>query len=147
MTEQEVRTEHQNMIQVIGFLGGLIFTALVLILQFPDKYRVAFWFIPAQFYFELLVTIMALAGAISVFTSLVLAETASGLYPTTGKLGSLVRILVPLTVELFMMILPMVLWPFTKVGAAVSFGAMIVLLAIILYYGTRPASSPKINAR
>jgi hypothetical protein len=131
---------HPQALVVMGLFAGFALTVVVVILQSPSAFRVAAGPLTGEAYFETVATWLAAVGSISVFGVLATLELASGLAaPGSGsdRLGYACFL-----VALFgwMVVLPLLLLPFTRVGAGVEVALEIGLLyAYFSASGSAPA--------
>ena len=122
---------HQQALTVSGILTGLTLTALVLILTNPGSFHAAIGHLNGEQYFETVVTYVALIGVMSSVAMLAFLEIAGGLAPKLTPLDTLGTTFFLVSVFGFMGVLPLLLAPFTRVGAAVVLGAD---LAVVVTY-------------
>jgi hypothetical protein len=126
---------HQQAITVLGLFTGFSLTALVLLLSAPRTFQVPFGTLSGVEYFQLLVTYVALVGSVCSVGALMMVEVAGGLAELYSVLDQLATTLYVISVIAFVLILPLLLVPFTASGAGVVFLAEVVLLT--LYFVAR----------
>lgn len=68
----------QQALPTAGFLGGISFTALVLVLQAQAEFTPSAWGIWGTVYFGILVSIIGSASAFFIFASVVMTGVAAG---------------------------------------------------------------------
>jgi hypothetical protein len=120
---------HQQALTVLGFFTGFALTSLVLILTSPASFRVPIGPLSGAQYFQLVATYVAVTGAVSSVGILAFLEVAGGMAAVFSRLDQFATILYLTAVFAFMGILPLLLSPFTHVGAAGVLGAEAFLLA------------------
>lgn len=113
---------------VTGFYGTLTFTALVLVLSFPDRWRQNFYGLPGDLYFDTIVTSFSTICALCVLTSL----GYSHLHTVSGdqkrmKIEAYVRFGYKWSQGLLLVVFPVILIPFTLVGMVLVFGGEIIM--------------------
>jgi hypothetical protein len=138
---------HQQAIAVLGLFTGFSLTALVLILSSPRYFQVPFGSLSGVAYFQLLATYVALVGCVCSVGALTMVEVAGGLSELYSVLDQLATTLYVLSVVAFVLILPLILVPFTQAGAAVVFAAEVILMLLYLVARQRPLSPRAIQLR
>lgn len=123
---------HQQALTVSGLFTGLTLAALVLILNSPGPFHTGVGPVSGQVYFEVLVTYIALLGAASSLAMLSYLEIAGGMAEKFSALDTLGTTFFLTTVFGFMGVLPLLLVPFSRVGAALVAGAELVMVIIWL---------------
>jgi len=130
------RTFFQQVLPVMGFLGGVAFAGLVFILSVPERFQVPVGFLSASEYFGFLTTVLAISSVLCVFSSLGLASLGAGEKNLTkwSQKFSLNCALVGICS--FLLALPLLLFPFTFYGAVVISALEIVLLGFAYHVRT-----------
>jgi len=121
------------MLLVAGFLGALGVTALVLILQSPKAFQEPEWLLNKHEFSAILVVLLALLIVFSVFTAVEEVDIASGSRSgdsLSAKFGNLT--LYGAWIAL-MIVLPLLLVPFTPLGAGGIATVEFIMLLIALY--------------
>jgi len=110
---------HQQVLLVNGFLGGIAFTGLILVLTDPNNFQPAIFKQYAVIYFYFLIAILAGSSALCVLSSLAEMQIAGGMVlpgSSTEWFGTLTSTFGFMG---FGLALPMLIFPFTIVGASV----------------------------
>ncbi len=118
---------------------GLTLTALVLILNAPASFHAPLGPISGQDYFELVVSYVAIVGGMSSIGLLSFLDVAGGLSTKGGFVDQFGTVLFFLSVFGFLGALPLLLAPFTRVGALVI---LIMEVALLLAYAIGRRLSP-----
>lgn len=121
---------HQQALIVAGLFTGLTLTALVLVLSSPAAFRVAIGPLSGSEYLATVATYIAFVGSLSSVAMLMFLEIAGGLAQTFTLLDKLGTGFFLGSVFGFMGILPLLLVPFTRTGAAVVLGVEAALLTV-----------------
>lgn len=121
---------HQQALTVSGLFTGLTLTALVLILNSPRAFHAPIGPVSGQQYFETVVTYVSLLGVTSSIATLSFLEIAGGLAAKRTPLDTMGTAFFLTTVFGFMGALPLLLAPFTPVGAGVVLAAEAVVTAL-----------------
>jgi len=121
---------HQQALVVMGFFSGFAFTALVLIMQSPTAFRVAVGPLSGEEYFEALTTAIAVVGSVCIFGVLAAMEVAAGLAEAASSVDKFGFACFLVGLFGLVCVLPLLLIPFTRIGAAILVGLEIVLLVI-----------------
>jgi hypothetical protein len=129
MPTTEASVLHQQALTVTGLLTGLTLTALILIPNSPHSFRVAIGPLSGEQYFETLVTYVALLGVLSGVAMLSFFEIAGGLAQTLTPLDTMGTTFFLVTVFGFMGVLPLLLLPYTPIGAGIVLGGVLVLVS------------------
>jgi hypothetical protein len=111
------KAEASHKLLVAGFLGALGVTALVLILQSPNAFQEPEWFLNKHEFSAILVVLLALLIVFSVFTAVEEVDIASGSRSRdspSAKFGTFTLYGAWITL---MIVLPLLLVPFTPLGA------------------------------
>jgi hypothetical protein len=119
---------HQQALTALGFFMGLTLTSLVLILNSPGPFHAPFGPLSGEEYFQILVSYVAIVGAVSSVGLLSFLEVGGGISERGGFVDKLGTTLFFLSVFGFMGVLPLLLAPFTRDGAAVVFAVEVLLL-------------------
>ncbi len=127
-----------------GLFTGLTLTSLVLILNSPASFHTPLGALSGDDYFQVVITYVAIVSAMSSVSTLAYLEIAGGLAQVYSFLDSFGTFIFLASVFGFMGILPLILSPFTRVGAVVVLLAEGVLVATYflgrrLPYKPRPA--------
>ncbi|MGA9840011.1 MAG: hypothetical protein WBF81_09835 [Thermoplasmata archaeon] len=130
MAEREGSVLHQQALTALGFFMGLTLTSLVLILNAPGAFHAPLGPLSGGEYFQTVVTYVAMVGAVSSIGLLSFLEVAGGLSAKGGFVDKLGTTLFFLSVFGFMGVLPLLLSPFSKYGAALVLGLEVVLSAV-----------------
>lgn len=133
---------HQQALTVSGLFTGLTLTVLVLILNSPKPFHVAIGPISGEQYFEIVVTYVALLGSMSSLAMLAFLEIAGGMAPTYSALDTFGTTFFLTSVFGFMGVLPLLLAPYTTVGASVVLVAEAVLVGMYFAVRRLPARQP-----
>lgn len=136
MAEIEGSILHQQALTALGFFMGLTLTALVLILNAPSSFHIALGPLSGEQYFETIVTYVAIVGALSSIGLLSFLDVGGGLSQKGGFVDKFGTVLFFLSVFGFMGVLPLLLAPFSKVGALIVV-ALEVTLALVYFVGRR----------
>ena len=118
---------HQQALTALGFFMGLTLTSLVLILNAPAAFHVAFGFLSGGQYFQTLVTFVAIVGGLSSVGLIAFVDVAGGLSEKGGFVDKFGTVLFFLSVFGFMGALPLLLAPFTEDGAV-----LVLVLEVVL---------------
>ncbi|HZY69718.1 MAG TPA: hypothetical protein VFF67_01910 [Thermoplasmata archaeon] len=129
---------HQQALTVSALFTGLTLTALVLVLNSPHPFHMPFGPLPGEDYFEVVVTYMALLGVMSSLSMLSYLEIAGGMAETYSLLDSLGTAFFLSSIFGFMGALPLLLAPFTQVGAAVVVTLEVILVGTYFVVRRRP---------
>jgi hypothetical protein len=121
---------HQQAVTVAGIFTGLTLTSLVLILNSPGAFHTPLGPITGEEYFEFVITYIAIVSAMSSVATVAYLEIAGGISEIYSFLDSLGTALFLTSVFSFMGILPLILAPFTHIGAAVVLAFEVVLLTV-----------------
>ena len=135
--ERDWKAEASHRLLVAGFLGALGVTALVLILQSPKAFQEPEWFLNKHEFSAILVVLLALLIVFSVFTAVEEVDIASGSRPKdspSAKFGTFT--LYGAWIAL-MVVLPLLLVPFTPLGAMGIAVAEFVMFLLALYARTK----------
>jgi hypothetical protein len=130
MAEREGSVLHQQALTALGFFMGLTLTSLVLILNAPQAFHTAIGPLSGEQYFQTIVAYVATVGAVSSVGLLCFLEVGGGLSEKGGFVDKLGTTLFFLSVFGFMGVLPLLLSPFTEIGALVVLVLDAVLLAV-----------------
>lgn len=136
MAEKEGSVLHQQALTALGFFMGLTLTSLVLILNAPGAFHAPIGPLSGEQYFQIVVTYVALVGASSSVGLLCFLEVAGGLSGKRGFVDKLGTTLFFVSVFGFMGALPLLLSPFTKIGALILL-AFELLLTVVYFIGRR----------
>jgi len=126
---EDAQASHQLL--VAGFIGGFGLAALVLILQNAKPFEKQEWFISAHDYFVLLVVILAVMIAASVFSSTVEIDIAGGVHHWSSAYGEMGQNLLILAFICVCVSMPLLILPFTRVGAGVVAVAEVLMLVAV----------------
>lgn len=141
MSESPGSVLHQQALSVMGFLTGLVLTALVLILNTPKAFQVAIGPLSGDQYFQILSTYVATVGVVSASAMVAFLEVAGGLSKPFSFVDKLGTALFFLSVFGFMGALPLILVAFTVTGAGIVLTLELVLNS--LYFLGRRAFGPE----
>jgi hypothetical protein len=130
MAERVGSVLHQQALTALGFFMGLTLTSLVLILNSPQPFHAAIGPLSGEQYFQTIVAYVATVGAVSSIGLLCFLEVGGGLSEKGGFVDKLGTTLFFLSVFGFMGVLPLLLSPFTEIGALVVLVLDGVLLAV-----------------
>jgi len=130
MASQEGSVLHQQALTALGFFMGFTLTSLVLIIDTPGAFHAQIGPLSGVEYFQTLVTYVAIVGAVSSVGLVAFLEVGGGISKPRGFVDKLGTALFFLSVFGFMGILPLILSPFTEVGAIVVLGLELLLLAV-----------------
>ena len=122
---------------------GLTLTSLVLIINTPGAFHTRIGPLSGEQYFQTLVTYVAIVGAVSSVGLIAFLEVGGGLSEPRGFVDKLGTTLFFLSVFGFMGVLPLILSPFTEVGAIVVLGLEVVMLAV--YFIGRKVSDHSVH--
>ena len=120
---------HQQALTVMGFFTGLTLTALVLILNSPSAFRTPIGPVSGAVYFQILATYVAMVGSISSVGIVAFLEVAGGMMPKYSLVDQMGTTFFLVSVFGFMGILPLLLAPFTRIGALLVLSLEIFMLA------------------
>lgn len=130
-----VSSLYQQQIISAGLLGGFMILSLVLVSQGGSRYQLQILGYPKDWYFDGLITLMALTSLILTFASWGLGYVASGLTSTTGMKGQRFRRVVLISnrigLTLVLVVVSALLVPFSLLGGLVTFfagGLMLIVL-------------------
>lgn len=117
----------------MGFFTGFAFTSLVIIIQSPSAFHFAVWPFSPSGYFQFLITFIAGIGAVCIIGVLSVMEVAGGIAERGSPLDNFGYAAFVIALAGFVVVLPLLLIPFTKYGAAVlSVLEAVLLLAYFL---------------
>jgi len=121
---------HQNGLLVSGFLGGLAFTALVLVLQASKSFSVpnTLLGIGGESYFEILTASLACISFLSIVASFAMLHVASYIESENSPIALFGEICFVATLMGFAYVLPLLLLPFTTLGSIVVLSLDMILL-------------------
>jgi len=136
MPEREGSVLHQQALTALGFFLGLTLTSLVLILNTPEAFHAPIGPLSGEQYFQTIVTYVAIVGGVSSVGLLCFLEVGGGLSKKGGFVDKLGTTLFFLSVFGFMGVLPLLLSPFTEVGATAVL-SLEVVLAGVYFIGRR----------
>jgi len=114
-----------------GFLGALGLTAMVLIIQSPSAFQKPVWVLTGDEYFSLLVVLLALMVVCSVFSTVVHIDVAGGVYSWESRYATVGYKMLGAAWFLLMIVLPLLLYPITPLGALIVGAAEVFLFAVI----------------
>lgn len=140
MSGREGSVLHQQALTALGFFTGLTLTSLVLILNSPRAFHSPIGALSGVQYFQTVVTYVAVVGAVSSVGLLSFLEVGGGISQKGGFVDKLGTTLFFLSVFGFMGVLPLLLSPFTEVGALLLLVLESVLLAVY-FVGRRAADT------
>ena len=146
MAQNQGSVLHQQALTALGFFMGLTLTALVLILDATASFRVALGPLSGEEYFQIVVTFVAIVGGLSSVGVVSFLDVGGGLSQKGGFVDQFGTTVFFLSVFGFMGILPLLLAPFTRVGAVVVLVVEVVLVATYLTgrsLSTRSSHSPR----
>jgi hypothetical protein len=129
-----VSSLYRQQIISAGLLGGFMILSLVLVSQGGSRYQLQILRFPKDWYFDGLVTLIALTSLVLIFASWGLGYVASGLTSTTGAKGQRFRraVLIANRVGLTMVmaVVSALLVPFSLLGGLVVFffGALMLIV-------------------
>jgi hypothetical protein len=129
MMPREGSVLHQQALTALGFFMGFTLTSLVLIINTPGAFHTAIGPFSADQYFQTLVTYVAIVGAVSSVGLISFLEVGGGLSKPGGFIDKLGTALFFLSVFGFMGVLPLILSPFTEIGAIVVLALELTLIA------------------
>ncbi len=115
----------------MGFLGGIAFTGLVLVLTMPDNFQPAIFGKYAVIWFYALIWILAGTCAVCVFASFGFMQLAGGLVLQGGMVEWISVIFSSLGLLGFVFALPMLIFAFTPTGAGLLFVVELIFVAIL----------------
>lgn len=130
MATKEGSILHQQALTVSGLFTGLTLTALVLILNSPRPFHTSIGALSGQMYFETLVTYVAILGATNSLAMLSFLEIAGGMAEKFSALDTLGTSFFLISIFGFLGALPLLLAPFTPMGALLVLGVEIMLVSI-----------------
>ena len=136
---------HQQALTALGFFMGLTLTSLVLILTTPAPFHTPIGPLSSEEYFQMIVTYVAIVGAVSSVALLAFLEVGGGISEKGGFVDKLGTTLFFLSVFGFLGVLPLLLSPFTETGAIIVLTLEVVLLAI--YFVGRWISDRSLHGR
>jgi len=139
MADREGSVLHQQALTALGFFTGLTLTSLVLILNSPGSFNVAIGPLNASQYFQVLVTYVAAVGAVSGVGLIAFLEVGGGLSQKGGFVDKFGTVLFFMSVFGFMGVLPLILSPFSRLGALTILVLEVVLL--VSYFSGRQIST------
>jgi hypothetical protein len=136
MAAREGSVLHQQALTALGFFMGLTLTSLVLILDSPAAFHAPLGPLTGEEYFQTIVTYVAIVGAVSSVGLISFLEVGGGLSQMGGFVDKLGTTLFFLSVFGFMGVLPLLLSPFSRYGAALVL-ALELFLAAVYFVGRR----------
>lgn len=142
MMTREGSVLHQQALTVSGLFTGLTLTALVLILNSPGPFHTAIGPISGPVFFQILVTYVALLGATNSVAMLSFLEIAGGMAAKFSALDKLGTTFFLVSVFGFVGVLPLLLAPFTEIGALLVVGAEVSLVATYFVVRRMPLRGP-----
>jgi hypothetical protein len=145
MVDREGSVLHQQALTALGFFMGLTLTSLVLILNAPGSFHAPIGPLTGEQYFQTIVTYVAIVGAVSSVGLLCFLEVGGGLSTKGGFVDKLGTTLFFLSVFGFLGVLPLLLSPFTEVGAIVVLTAELLLAGV--YSVGRKTSTLSVHGR
>jgi hypothetical protein len=122
---------HEQVLLVNGFLGGIAFTGLILVLTDPSTFQPAIFKQWAVIYFYVLIAILAGSSALCILASLAEMQLAGGMVLPGSSTELFGTITSTLGLMGFGAALTMLIFPFTPTGAGLVF-LMEVILWIVL---------------
>ena len=122
---------HQQQLLVIGFLGGIAFTALVLVLQQQRTFEVAEGPMTGVQYFDLLAILIAVTSCACIFGSFTLTGLAAGKVPS-DELRKFAVICFLIGMVGLLVTLPLLLVIFTRFGATIIVALELILALLFL---------------
>ncbi|MDA4127002.1 MAG: hypothetical protein OK452_07345 [Thaumarchaeota archaeon] len=128
-SDKSKREIHEQSLSTAGFLGGISFTGLVLVLSSASTFNTPVWIIPAEGYFVIVATSLAITSTLFIVASLSMQQVASGTADIDSPKADFAVYCFLLGVLGFLIDLPLLLVPFTTVGAVA-----VVVVEIILAY-------------
>jgi len=129
--DQEDREYSAQSILVVGFLGGIVFTALALVLQSRDAIEAIGYGFEGVFYFQILITVMGIDSVCFIVSSIIMIETASQRGVAKSPYGASGRWLMVWGVILLFVIIPFILLPYTLYGAIIVFAFSMIILVLL----------------
>ncbi len=130
---------HQQALTVSGLFTALTFTALVLILNSPGPFHTAIGPVSGHEYFGVLVTYVALLGAMSSMAMLSFLEIGGGMVAKFTPLDTLGTAFFLISIFGFMGVLPLLLVPFVEDGAGIVLVAELIM--VVTYFAIRKLPS------
>lgn len=112
----------------MGFFTGFAITSLVVIMQSPATFKVAVWPFSAEEYFNALITSIALVATVCTFGVLSTMEVAGGMAERHSILDRFGYTCFFVGLFGLVAITPLLLIPFTEIGATLVFGVEVILL-------------------
>ena len=141
MTPSEGSVLHQQALTVMGFFTGLTLTSLVLILNSASSFRISVGPVSGDEYFQIVTTYVAMVGAISSVGIVAFLEVAGGMASLFSYIDKIGTTCFFVSVFGFMGVLPLLLAPFTRLGALAILTLEIVLL-VTYFVARRIPSGP-----
>lgn len=132
MPGMTTRALHQQGLLVMGFFTGFAFTSLVIIIQSPSSFHYPVWVLSASEYFQVLVTLIAGIGAVCVIGVLSIMEVAGGIADVGSPLDYFGYACFVIVLFGFVVVLPLLLLPFTTIGSAVI--TMLEAVLLVFYF-------------
>lgn len=112
----------------MGFFTGFAFTSLVIIIQSSSTFHFAIWPFSAAGYFQFLITFIAGIGSVCIIGVLSIMEVAGGIAEMGSPLDNFGYAAFVIALAGFVVVLPLLLIPFTEYGAAILTVLEVILL-------------------
>jgi len=132
---ERVSSLYQQQIISAGLLGGFMILSMVLVSQGGSRYEFQILGFPKEWYFDGLITLMALTSLVLIFASWGMGYVSSGLTSTTGAKGQRFRRVVLISnrigLTLVLVVVSALLVPLSLLGGLVVFFAGAVMLVVI----------------
>jgi hypothetical protein len=127
MKDSEGSLLHQQGVTVLGLLTGFMMTALVLILGSPGAFHAPIGAINGDEYFEILTTYVGVVGVVSIVGIVGLTQVGAGWSKLGSRVDQFAYTCFLIGLFGFTGALPLLLAPFTRVGAAIVLAVAVAL--------------------
>jgi hypothetical protein len=137
--KREKSTDHKKFyeqaIPVSGFLGGLTFTAMTVLIQSKDKFSSPITIFPllSLDYYQILIAAMAVISVLFITSAVGMINIASGIR-SKGTYVTTMDLLMTLGFYGLLIFLPMIVIPFSVIGAAIVITIEIIYITIFVRY-------------
>lgn len=122
------RLVHEQMIVVAGFLGGISFTALVLVLQSRLSFENPAWGVWARPYFITLTSLIAGVSSLFISASVYGIAVAAGIRPPTGRHAEFADNCFTYGFPGLLLVMPLLFAPIDVVASVI-----ILVIVVVLY--------------
>ncbi len=129
------QTFFEHSLLVTSFLGGITFAAMILLMQDQTAFHVAHWIFSPVSYSKLLIIGTAFTSVLFIISTVGLIRLGSGEKNKDDSFGKLVDGVATSGYVTLMVLLPALIFPFSKIGAyAIGFVELTLMVAFLWSY-------------